>query len=141
MVPNDVRRPNRQFSPAVYNLGLDLTCQREGKDGGSSLYEPREGYQMMRVAARELEGALRERGERREPVSGVEFICVQGVQGLRGAGVLQGVRAMAARVYAGEDWYSKDCFIRTLDIRTQASHNHFAKNPLQPSPKCPENSR
>ena len=63
---------------------------------------------MMRVAARELEGALREREERREPVTGVEFICVQGVQGLRGAGVLQGVRAMAARVYAGEDWYVQD---------------------------------
>ena len=83
-------------------------CQREGRDGGSSLYEPREGYQMMRVAARELEGALRERAERREPVTGVEFVRVQGVQGLRGAGVLQGVRAMAARVYAGEEWYVQD---------------------------------
>ena len=82
--------------------------QREGRDDGSSLYEPREGYQMMRVAARELEGALRERAERREPVTGVEFIRVQGVQGLRGAGVLQGVRAMAARVYAGEEWYVHD---------------------------------
>ena len=63
---------------------------------------------MMRVAARELEGALGEREERREPVSGVEFVRVQGIQGLRGAGVLQGVRAMAARVYAGEDWYVQD---------------------------------
>ena len=88
--------------------GGGVGCQREGKDGGSSLYEPREGYQMMRVAARELEGALREREERREPVSGVEFVRVQGVQGLRGAGILQGVRAMAARVYAGEEWYVQD---------------------------------
>ena len=29
-------------------------------------------------------------------------------QGLRRAGILQGVRAMAARVYAGEDWYVQD---------------------------------
>ena len=85
-----------------------MRCQWEGKDGGSSLYEPREGYQMMRVEARELEGALRGREARREPVSGVEFVCVRGVQGLKGAGVLQGVRAMAARVYAGEEWYVHD---------------------------------
>ena len=72
------------------------------------MYEPREGYHMMRVEAGELEGALREREVRREPVTGVEFLRVQGVQGLRGEGVLQGVRAMAARVYAGEDWYVQD---------------------------------
>ena len=41
-------------------------------------------------------------------MTGVEFLRVQGVQGLRGEGVLQGVRAMAARVYAGEDWYVQD---------------------------------
>ena len=41
-------------------------------------------------------------------MSGVEFVRVQGIQGLRGAGILQGVRAMAARVYAGEEWYVQD---------------------------------
>ena len=65
-----------------------------GEDGGSSLYEPREGYQMMRVAARELEGALREREERREPVTGVEFVRVQGVQGLRGTGQRGALRSV-----------------------------------------------
>jgi len=82
--------------------------RREGRGDGGSLYEPRRGYHMMRVEAGELEEALREREVGREPVTGVEFLRVQGVQGLRGAGVLQGVRAMAARVYAGEEWYVQD---------------------------------
>ena len=41
-------------------------------------------------------------------MTGVEFLRVQGVQGLRGAGVLQGVRAVAGRVYAGGEWYVQD---------------------------------
>ena len=39
----------------------------------------RRWHQMMRVAARELEGALREREERREPVTGVEFVLRSGI--------------------------------------------------------------
>ena len=35
--------------------------------------------------------------------------CVQGVQGLRDAGVLlSGVRAMVARVYGSEEWHVND---------------------------------
>ena len=37
----------------------------EGAYRRDSLYEPRTGYQMMRVEASELERALRERGEQR----------------------------------------------------------------------------
>ena len=50
----------------------------QGEEGGrrelmgDSLYEPRTGYQMMRVEADELERALREREEQRAPVTGVE---------------------------------------------------------------------
>ena len=69
-------------------IGAGAERRREERGDGGSLYEPREGYQMMRVEAGELEEALREREERREPVTGVEFLRVQGVQGLRGAGVL-----------------------------------------------------
>ena len=42
-------------------------------------------------------------------MEGVEFMCVQGVKGLKDVGVLQGVRAMAARVYDGETWYILPC--------------------------------
>ena len=63
---------------------------------------------MMRVEAEELERAFEEREAKRAPVLGVEFVRAQGVQGLKEAGVLQGVRAMSARVYAGEDWYVHD---------------------------------
>ena len=45
--------------------------EQEGRrlceDGGGSLYEPREGYQMMQIGERALESALRERALRREP--------------------------------------------------------------------------
>ena len=82
--------------------------QRERRGEHRSLYEPRPGYGMMRVEAEELERALEEREARRAPVLGVEFVRAQGVQGLKEAGVLQGVRAMSARVYAGEEWYVHD---------------------------------
>ena len=82
--------------------------QRERREGHRSLYEPRPGFGMMRVEAEELERALEERETARAPVLGVEFVRAQGVQGLKEAGVLQGVRAMSARVYAGEDWYVHD---------------------------------
>ena len=97
-----MRRCDRQ------GVGEGEDRRREGRGDGGSLYEPRRGYHMMRVEAGGLEEALREREVGREPVTGVEFLRVQGVQGLRGAGVLQGVRAMAARVYAGEEWYVLD---------------------------------
>ena len=45
---------------------------------------------------------------RHAPVSGVEYVCVKGVRGLREAGMLEGVRAMMARVYGGEEWYVND---------------------------------
>ena len=45
-----------------------------------------------------LEAELALRADRRVPAAGVEYICVQGVEGLRDAGVLSGVRAMVARV-------------------------------------------
>ena len=69
---------------------------------------PREGYQMMQVGERELECALRERATHRAPVTGVEYVWAIGVEGLRGAGVLKGVRAMVARVYGGEEWFVGD---------------------------------
>ena len=53
------------------------------------MYEPREGYHMMRVEAGELEEALGEREVRREPVTGVEFLRVQGVQGLHYKGCVR----------------------------------------------------
>ena len=87
--------------------------EREGRRGrqeliGSSLYEPRPGYQMMQVEAGDLEKELQKREALHAPVTGVEYVCVKGVQGLREAGVLAGVRAMVARVYGGEEWYVHD---------------------------------
>ena len=41
-------------------------------------------------------------------MTGIEYICVQGVEGMREAGVLNGVRAMVARVYGGEEWHVND---------------------------------
>ena len=78
------------------------------EDGGGSLYEPREGYQMMQIGERALESWFRERALHREPVTGVEYVWAAGVEGLRDAGVLQGVRAMVARVYGGEEWFVRD---------------------------------
>ena len=75
---------------------------------GDSLYEPRPGYQMMQVEAGDLERELRAREGRHAPIVGVEYICVKGVRGLREAGVLEGVRAMMARIYGGEEWYVND---------------------------------
>ena len=49
---------------------------------------------MMQVEAKELEAELALRADQRVPTAGVEYICVQGVEGLRDAGVLSGVRAM-----------------------------------------------
>ena len=46
-------------------VGKGAERQREGRGDGRSLYEPKAGYQMMRVEAGELERALREREERR----------------------------------------------------------------------------
>ena len=77
-------------------------------DRGGSLYEPRPGYQMMQVEAHELEREMQRREASRSPVTGVEYVCVRGVRGLREAGVLAGVRAMMARVYGGEEWYVND---------------------------------
>ena len=48
------------------------------------------------------------RARQRVPVTGIEYICVQGVEGMREAGVLNGVRAMVARVYGGEEWHVND---------------------------------
>ncbi len=66
--------------------------EREGRRGrqeliGSSLYEPRPGYQMMQVEAGDLEKELQTREALHAPVTGVEYVCVKGVQGLREAGV------------------------------------------------------
>ena len=55
---------------------------------------------MMQVEAKELEAELALRADRRVPTTGVEYVCVQGVDGLRDAGVLSGMRAMVARVYS-----------------------------------------
>ena len=45
---------------------------------------------MMQVEAKELEAelALRADQHQRVPVAGIEYTCVQGVEGLRDAGVL-----------------------------------------------------
>ena len=57
---------------------------------------------------KELEAELALRVDQRVSAAGVEYICVQGVEGLRDAGVLSGVRAMVARVYGGEEWHVND---------------------------------
>ena len=59
----------------------------------------------MQANAYELEKELDRRAEWQEPVTGIEYVCVRGVQGLRRAGVLEGARAMMARIYGGEEWY------------------------------------
>ena len=71
-------------------------------DRDGSLYEPGWGHQMMQVGEGELERALWVRGQQRTPVTGIEYMCARGVQGLREAGVLKGVRAMVARVHGGK---------------------------------------
>ena len=63
---------------------------------------------MMQIGERALESALRERALHREPATGVEYVRAVGVRGLRNAGVLQGVRAMVARVHRGEEWFVRD---------------------------------
>ena len=60
------------------------------------------------MAAEVLEQELERRALCRAPPTGVEYIQVTGVQGLREAGVLKGVRAMAARIFGGEGWYVRD---------------------------------
>ena len=61
---------------------------------GGSLYEPRRPeFQMMQVEAKELDAELALRADHRGPATGIEYICVPGVEGLRDAGVLSGVRA------------------------------------------------
>ena len=62
----------------------------------------------MQVEAKELDAGLAQRARQRVPVTGIEYICVQGVEGMREAGVLNGVRAMVARVYGGEEWHVND---------------------------------
>jgi hypothetical protein len=79
---------------------------REGR--GGSLYTPKHNCQMMQVEARELNEELRRRRATRHPVTGIEYVRVKGVQGLREAGVLAGVRAMVARVYGSEAWYVEE---------------------------------
>ena len=78
------------------------------EEWGGSLYVPQPGCQMMQVGAESLDEGLKQRAEQREPVTGVEYMCVRGVKGLREAGVLAGVRAMMARVYGSEKWYVED---------------------------------
>ena len=63
---------------------------------------------MMQVGAEDLDKELARRARRWAPPAGVEYIRATGVQGLREAGVLKGVRAMAARVFGGEGWYVND---------------------------------
>ena len=60
------------------------------------------------MEARELNEELRRRKATRHPVTGIEYVRVKGVQGLREAGVLAGVRAMVARVYGSEAWYVEE---------------------------------
>ena len=61
-----------------------------GRERGGSLYEPQPGCQMMQVDAERLDEELQRRAAQREPVTGVEFMCVRGVservEGGRGAG-------------------------------------------------------
>ena len=65
---------------------------------------------MVQVEAKELEAELALRADQRVPAAGIEYIRVhvQGVEGLRDAGVLSGVRVMVARVYGGEEWHVND---------------------------------
>ena len=63
---------------------------------------------MMQVGAEDLEQVLDRREARWGPPTGVEYVRVTGVRGLKEAGVLKGVRAMVARVYGGEGWYVHD---------------------------------
>ena len=66
-------------------VGRDRLELRGGEKG--SLYVPREGYQMMQVEAEDLEQELERRAMSRAPPTGVEYVRVTGVQGLREAGV------------------------------------------------------
>ena len=61
-----------------------------------------------RTRRQELNEELRRRETTRNPVTGIEYVRVKGVQGLREAGVLAGVRAMVARVYGSEAWYIEE---------------------------------
>ena len=63
---------------------------------------------MMQVGTEDLDQELARRARRWAPPAGVEYVRATGVQGLREAGVLKGVRAMAARVFGGEGWYVSD---------------------------------
>ena len=119
---------------------------REGR--GGSLYTPKHNCQMMQVEARELNEELRRRRATRHPVTGIEYVRVKGVQGLREAGALAGVRAMVARVYGSEAWYIEEegyaervaCLHYTLtshvtrlvtrEILLMAARNGFARNDL-----------
>ena len=88
----------------------------------------------MQVEAKELEAELALRADRRVPTTGVEYVCVQGVEGLRDAGVLSGVRAMVARVYGGEEWYVNDdgcgraeCLYERAGLRVHATRFIIAR--------------
>ena len=104
---------------------------------GGSLYEPRPEFQMMQVEAKELEAELALRADRRVPTTGVEYVCVQGVEGLRDAGVLSGVRAMVARVYGGEEWYVNDDGCGRAECLYERAGTRHRAQPAAPAAPAP----
>ena len=75
--------------------------QRLRKGRGGSLYTPKHNCQMMQVEARELNEELRRRRATRHPVTGIEYVRVKGVQGLREAGVSAPRGVSAPLVHGG----------------------------------------
>lgn len=80
--------------------GLYVPEKPTGEDGKT-------GGVIMRTAGGVLDGQLRGRSEGRgEARGGISYIIIDdGIEGLRRLNLLEGTRAMARRIYAGERWW------------------------------------
>ena len=93
---------------------------------GGSMYAPMQERIMMQAQAAKLESELEWRATSRGGTTpGIVMHRVQGVQGLEDMGLLEGARAMAARVYATQEWWQSKDRVACLYERAPEHAVHF----------------
>ena len=93
---------------------------------GGSMYAPMQERIMMQAQAAKLESELEWRATSRGgKTPGIVMHRVQGVQGLEDMGLLEGARAMAARVYATQEWWQSKDRVACLYERAPEHAVHF----------------